>query len=1210
MISAEQFLDLLDEKDLLPPKLLESLRRQLAEAKTPETKARLTAALVAKRLVDSGHLSRRLAQRLLDQGAGAPPAQRPATDRPKPQPPSPGSKDLTIAEDELAPLDEELAPLEDDLPPLEEVGSAADAELAPLDELIPLDEPSQSEMTLADISDNDDDASDEYGLAPAPLPPARPQTPPLPSRAGTNSVTDDAMDFLDQMVPLPGDDQPSSAGDFLSATAGEPLAAAAGKKDFFGRGRRVRGKGNVWDSPLLLIGGGVLLLLLILGGVLLWAISRESAEEMLRIADESYSAGSYTRAIQEYNRFLEKAPEDPGASKARIRRGLAQMRQVTDSSSDWSRALEVSKSVLGEIASETDFRGEAQPELAAMLPKIAEGLAKQAHEKTNASLVEQARETLALVEKYVAKSSRPHTRLADVEALLALSNRDIGRGAKLAETIVAMKAAAAAGKTEQAYLLRSTLLREYPNLADNEELREAVLAVSQAEQEAVKLVAEQQAPLTEGPALPYRKATALVRRETTADVPGAAGRAVFAVAGGAVYGLDAATGKVQWRRPAGFAANGRSPSFPPTLLGDAAGADVLLVDASRNELVALEGPTGTLRWRFPLKEPFDAHPVIAGDRILVATRSGRLVILAQSSGESPGYVRFPQQLRCGPAVDAGGSTAFQVAEHSNLFVLSLPDGRCKQVLYLGHEPGTITVSPVVIDSLLVVARNEIAEKSTLSVYSIVADGEKSGLVRLQQLPLKGHINTPLVVSGRRLLVVTDKAELAVFEVRGAEPDKPLGKVADAVASGDENLVRFPLLLGDQFYLGDAALTKYDVLASRERLQPRWTENQQSVTLQPLAAVGSTAIHVRRKIGLPGVFVSAVDADGKTLWQTQLAAGLAAEPLLSAGSDQLTLTTALGAIYESSFAASEAGSAVVEPMAAIAIAELPKPIASAVRLDDGSMALGTGRGAEEIVVINARDKPVRIRRFPLPDPLGGGLAAFSGGILAPSEIGQVYLVDPRNGEKRAEPFQPTVESGAKYAWHHAPGSEPGVILLSHGGGLFRVGVQDAPKRHLAALAVAAPASPLGSAPAVAEKTVYAADAADNLVAFSLPELKPSGSWPLEGPCVWGPRQAGKYVLAATEDQLIGADAEQPRWKTPLPFGRPVGVPLVDADNALLASATGTIWRVELASGKKLGQVELGIALANGPVRLGERLLVFGEDGTAYEFEKPPVTDQPQ
>ena len=184
------------------------------------------------------------------------------------------------------------------------MGSAADAELAPLDELIPLDEPSQSEMTLADISDNDDDASDEYGLAPAPLPPARPQTPPLPSRAGTNSVTDDAMDFLDQMVPLPGDDQPSSAGDFLSATAGEPLAAAAGKKDFFGRGRRVRGKGNVWDSPLLLIGGGVLLLLLILGGVLLWAISRESAEEMLRIVPQDLREASYALGVPKWKTIV------------------------------------------------------------------------------------------------------------------------------------------------------------------------------------------------------------------------------------------------------------------------------------------------------------------------------------------------------------------------------------------------------------------------------------------------------------------------------------------------------------------------------------------------------------------------------------------------------------------------------------------------------------------------------------------------------------------------------------------------------------------------------------------------------------------------------------------------------------------------------------------------------------------------------------------
>ncbi|NUQ61329.1 MAG: PQQ-binding-like beta-propeller repeat protein [Pirellulales bacterium] len=1223
MISAEQFLDILEKKDLLPPKLLASLRRQIAEAKTSEAKARYTAALVAKRLVDAGHLSRLLAQRLLEQGESAGPPSRQASARPAKPEPAPrkrqDSPDLTLADEELAPLDEELAPLEDDVAPLEEVASVADDDLVPLDELIPLDGPpsaglaiasSQDSLELAPESDEEDGFND-YPVAAGPASPPRPKAPPLPPGDQTPESYE-SLDFLDQLIPLPSD--ASSADTDVAAplpdSRGGALAAPPEKKkDFFGRGRKIQAKGNVWDSPLLLIGGGTLLLLSIVAGVLIWAISRQSAEELLKIADDSYSAGSYTRAIQEYNRFLEKAPDDPAASKAKIRRGLAQMRQAVDSSTDWSKSLEVTRTVLGEISSETDFRGEAQPELAAMLPKLAEGLAKRAHEKSDQALIGQSEETLALIEKYIARSSRPHTRLADVETLLALTKREIARSGKLAEAIAGMKAASAADKTAQAYLVRASLLKEYPDLASNEQLREAVLAVSRAEQAGVKPGGEKQAAQTAELPAPYRAAVALARRETTAEAPGAAGRTVFAVAGGATYGLDAAGGKVLWRRATGFADNGRSPGFPPTPVSDAPGSDVLLVDAARNELVCLEGPTGKLRWRFPVTERFDAHPVIAGQRVLVATRSGRLLSIDLASGESPGHIRFPQELRTGPAVSPDGSTVFQAAEHSNLFVLSLPDSRCTQVLYLGHEPGSITVPPVVVGSLLVVARNGVGEQCTLHVMSITSKDKSNSLTPLQQLPVKGHVHTAPVVSGRRMLVVTDKAELAVFEVRGTEPDKPIGKVAEGVASGEENLVRFPLLLGEQFYLGDALLTKYDVQASRGRLQPRWTENKDSVTLQPLSAIGETVYHVRRKIGLPGVFVSATASDGKTLWQTQLAAGLVEEPLAAAGSDRLVLLSSLGAVYALPATEPARPTAMDQPLAAIPVAELQKPIDHAVYLDDGSVAMAAGKDAEEIVVTNLQDSPPRLRRLALPDPLGGPLAAFSGALVAPSKIGQVFLLDPRSGEKRAEPFQPTVQSGVEYLWQRVAANGPKELLASDGRGLYRIGLEETPKRHLAMLAGAAPSSPIRSAPAVVGTAVCAVDASNNLVAFALPELKASGSWPLGGPCTWGPWQAGKHVLLATDDHLVCADGRQVCWKVPLPFGQPAGGPIADGESFLVAAAGGTVWRAELSTGKTLGRVELGAALANGPVRIGERLLVVGRDGTLYEIEKPPVAAQP-
>ena len=60
MISAEQFLDLLEEKDLLPAKVLLTLRQQIDQAGKP-----VAATTVARELIKAGHLTPALAERLL-----------------------------------------------------------------------------------------------------------------------------------------------------------------------------------------------------------------------------------------------------------------------------------------------------------------------------------------------------------------------------------------------------------------------------------------------------------------------------------------------------------------------------------------------------------------------------------------------------------------------------------------------------------------------------------------------------------------------------------------------------------------------------------------------------------------------------------------------------------------------------------------------------------------------------------------------------------------------------------------------------------------------------------------------------------------------------------------------------------------------------------------------------------------------------------------
>ncbi|NQT13299.1 MAG: PQQ-binding-like beta-propeller repeat protein, partial [Planctomycetes bacterium] len=750
----------------------------------------------------------------------------------------------------------------------------------------------------------------------------------------------------------------------------------------------------------------------------------------------------------------------------------------------------------------------------------------------------------------------------------------------------------------------------------NERLRESVLAVSEAMLSVLKSVEKQQPAEAAEPPVATLATVALARRTTNSAPPGTEGHVIFVLAPGAAYGLDAADGKILWRRPVGFSTNGRTPGFPPTPIAEKAGSDAIMVDAARNEVLRIESATGSPRWRHSLGERFDAHPVVADKELLVATRSGRLARINLDEGGSAAYVQFPQELRVGPTVDFRRSNIYQVAEHSNLFVVSLGDGKPKQVVYLGHLPGSITVSPVLINRYLIVAENDGVEHSTLRVLALDAEEEGEPPVRvLQSVRLEGHVDSPPQVSGVRMLVATDQGELYVFEISGTDAEKPLVPVAQSTASSEEKLadeaspqglIRFPLLKGSRVWIADSQLTWYDVQPSQGRLQPRGIKNERSATTQPLLAIGETVFHVRRDVGLPGIQVSAIAPEqGDPLWEIHLAAPLVSEPMIDAASGQITAVNAIGAIFHVDSAGLEGDAAIDQPVVALKPAEIRGPVTDVIRVKDRLLVMAFGSGTKQLPVFDPAEG-ARFRWLSLPHPLGGHPLAFGDGLLAPTEVGQAFLLNVRSGKRQIEPFQPPLTSGEQVVWSRPALAGPEAMLLAESHtGLYRIGVKEKPKPHLASLAEADLAEPIVSPLAVLENVVYALDAADSLLAFELPGLTPSPPRPLGAKSVWGPGRVGDHVLLATDDdQLYCLDSAQKIvWQVALPYGRLAGAPLLVDGQYVLAAANGVIWRVESATGKEVGSVETGYPLATGPVRLGDGLLVGGHDGSLYKVKMP-------
>jgi len=1276
------FLQVLEEKDLLPRSLLESLRKQVSTADRA-----VSAKTVAGRLIEKKHLTPALAKRLLAAAEERyvppvvlpPPAPMPLSVPIPTAPVGPTPSDSTGKDDDTELEDLDLAPLEEDRPakrpspPPEE-----ELDFAPLEDDKRAKRTTRPKPTRPAVEKKAPAQSPKQTQAPQKAPPSAPKTPPpktpppsvpkTPPPPAPQAPASESAPQRPAKTPEPPAEPPAAPAangslleEELRAIDGEAAGAGMGPLDglmagasidddagggplmpvkskrkglgaLFARKKKLpaKRKENVWDSPLILLGGGALLLLLILFAVLYWALARGSGEDAFAEAEGEYQDGRYTQAIHKYEQYLKDYPHHADVSKAKVNCGLAKLRKATKQreSTNWVEAHETAKKVLKDISSEPEFPS-AHNDLWAILPTIAAQLAEQARENPDPKLVALAEDTLALTNKYVPRRLRTGERLEAIRETLNYVERELARGMELDGAIEAMKKAAADGNTQEAYAVHGTLLSKYPML-DDPRLDEALLEVSRAQQAAVKFVAQRTDPIAAGAAAAPRPVLVLAQRITPGNAA-TAGKLVFASAGTAVYALDAATGQVRWRYPVGVDPNRSRPPFPPTPIVQTGGStDVIAVDPARRELLCLKSATGDARWRHPIGEPFDAHPVIADGSILVATRSedgrsGRLVIIDAATGVSEGYIHLPQPLHVAPTVDLSHSPPriFQPADHSNLFVLSwslgvtLEDGRCEHVFHLGHQRDSIAAPAAVFQNLLMLAVNEGIKSSTLRIFS-VADGEQGVAVTpVQQFALDGRVDTAPLTSDLRVLVVTDRGVASIYDFGDLETDQPLKQFPQTTAPDDRAMTRLPLFPGRQFYIADSRLSHYEIQSSQRRLALQWRVDDRCAFLQPPVAVGKTIVAVRRKVGIPGAFVAAVAAtedDPNRLWETHLAAPPAGEPIVDAAGGKISIVSALGAFYQVDAAALQARGVLDRPAAAVNVNALTGPIDCVVRLPGGLLAMTAGEGSTRIAVVDPA-RPALPQQFSLPKALTCRPVAFAGGVLAPTQ-GAVFLIDPRTGEDLAKPFPPELEAGVQLAWREpapiGPSDAPTEAVLTDGRTkLYRMGLNDKPLPHLISLAEVDLPRPIVSPLAAAATVVYGVDQTDTLAAFALPDLTRTDVRRLSGRCVWGPLSVGDRVMLATDDgQLLclGPDGKV-AWQQPLPYGTPVGAPLETAEGYVLASTAGVVWCVGKTDGEPLRrgdeprQADLGRPLGAGPVALGDKLLVVQRDGSLQLIEQP-------
>lgn len=1171
-MSAKKLIEMLEQNAMLEDSVLKEVRKLVADSKS-----KVTAESVAKALVDKGHLTKFQATKLVS----AVTAQREASKEARAK-----TKKGQAAEEDLGFVDDD----ENDAPAS---GGA--------DEVVMLEDADGGEVVgLTPVEDA------AGGLTPVGAPQAA--LTPLPDQGLT------PLGDVGGLSPLEDLGGGADLDPFASEQPAPGQPAPGGAQPTGPQGKVQR---NRWDSKLMLGGFFALILMCIVGVVIYFSISTAPAIDLWNMAMDEYRAESYPQAMDRFQDFLDKYPKDDNASEARVRINFCLIRGVIGTP---EKGLERAKELLPPIATEKSF-SIARPELARMLIQIPQGFIKKAkateiiaEKEKLADLADEGLKDLVQNSTYVPTSIRNSIAREILEATedIAGVRRDVNRDKDLQKAIAEIDGKLETSDTVAAFSAFKTLIKEYPSLERDATLVEAVKRITTLEGGLVKVTDEPIKSLAaEGDGAAGHVRVVL----TTTEGEGsslAQDQVATMLAGGSVYGLNAGTGKVLWDRVVGYGTRFHPVRLPKQK--EQTAADVLLVDD--HELVRLDATTGKVIYRLPASAAITS-PAIAGNKIYVPTVDGRILEVDTATGESPRQVSIPQQLSTGPGVASNLPFLFQPGDHSNLYALATDSLTCKDVYYFGHRAGTIAVPPVVLMGHVFVAENAGPDFCWLHVLKIDTEGER--LLQTAQVPirLKGNILVPLQAYGSRLLAVTDRSDVRVFNININAEENPVEEAAVKSAASDDTMITYPLTDSGTLWLADDRLARYDIQVTSKQIIPRENVSRGDAFIAPLQMHGQILVFARRRNASAGATISAVNIDQprRAVWETTVGVP-ASQVVLDSAKKKIMVITAAAAQFNIDMNSVRTGLNDQPTMMARSTTAIPLAFTEAIELSKGRIAFFNPGDHNQILLYDSANttRPIKIQ----PIDLGGSVVtctpiAFQDGLLFPLDSGAVRLVDPATGKDVVLPFQPQLAPGEKLKWLRpvVVGNEGREFVIANNRReIYRVGIKDMPKPFLDEFSSGQLDVDIASDLTAVGDVVYAVvhtSGGDVLKPISANDLSVGDDIDLQGTRVtWDPHRVGDTVMIVTDNkQLRCFKADQKEcWEQPgVAYGTPAGLPLEEDGDYIFSSRGGTVWRISGATGKEVSKTDLNEPLASGPIAFGGRLLLCGSDGSMHVVSMP-------
>ncbi len=988
------------------------------------------------------------------------------------------------------------------------------------------------------------------------------------------------------------------AVDDMAAMSPHPVVPSGGRKG---------PQKNVWDSIWIYGIAGLIAGLLLIGAALFYVLNRTSAEDFVANGDKDYASGNFVAAKETYLDFIKNYPTDKSASMAKVRIGIADIVLAKDSVGDAGLGLEKAKTVLPTIENEPAFEAHRQ-DVAGILVDIGSKISSKADNLKVAddkeTTLKQLKDWFVLLENpmYMSSALRQSfgPRITGIEETASRVERDILRDRSLAKTLTDIRAALDEKQTKKAYDIRMELVRLYPRLADHPELAKLVLEGSAIQKDLVK-PAESTPQVSREPEAVDSTRSVMLSNQTGQGAPNLVGRVIYFRVRGSVLALEANTGHVLWRRYVGYDSDNA-----PVSLGDGPADGVLLSDGRKGELLSVTN--NETEWRATIGESFSL-PVVDGETIYTATRSGTVLALDANSGDTRWAQQIPQSTLVSPGLMKRGSQLYQVADHSNLYVLSASNGSSLQSYYLGHDVGTVRVPAVALLGHLFVVENRGSDFCLLHVLKI--DDKTGQLTKAQdEIRLEGNVTATPELQERRMIVLTDRGQIAVFDVDLTAEREKVRKEAEQLASF-ESPTECQMVVGrNEMWVSGSRIGRYELQINTGKVILDWVKNEADTFIAKPMLIEGTLIHARRLKGTQGVRITAAQPqDGSILWQNDVGV-----PTAMVVADQASKTiyavSAQATLYDLNREVVAAGMSS-KPIENPGLDGIFKRFERPMDAGNGRYVMVNQEKSEQVAVFDPTREREKLRLVTLSLPANSSASPecvlMSGGLLMPMDNGRVMFMNWETGGAMGSPFQPPAKPGDKVAWTTPivnPANPEQLLIGDSRSKLYRLRVAEQ-VRELSSTQVSQKF--IGPAAASGSNWVAAAAGAssDTLVTYSAASLEETGQRIMSGRIIYGPVGIGDIVLLQTADnKLHRIDAEaQSLWTIDIPSGIPAAVPTMIDGKLMVVGAEGWILMLDPQSGEEVGRVDIGQPLSGNPLVAGNQLLVPGSEGIVFFVGRP-------